>query len=172
MWHWSIWWLKYIALDLRIERWTFFQKGGFHDMKLQAMHHVLLIVNSNLLSSEFLSLASYHGNIFLSFIAHFHQFFSIIKFSSSFIILFFQLHLVFTDYPSFFLSLSILYRNNPKAAAISHNHLQPANQHQLPQLRWLYFTEPPATSADQPPASTTCPNDPLSAFPAPNYPIF
>ena len=90
MWHWSIWWLKYIALNLRIEHWTFFQKGGFHDMKLQAMHHVLLIVNSNLLSSEFLSLASYHGNIFLSFIAHFHQFFSIIKFSSSFIILFFN----------------------------------------------------------------------------------
>ena len=38
----------------------------------------------------------------------------------------FQLHPVFTDYRSFLLSLSILYRNNPKAAAISHNHLQSA----------------------------------------------
>lgn len=169
MWHWSIWWLKYIALNFRIEHWTVFQKGGFHDMKLQAMHHVLLIVNSNLLSSEFLSLASYHGNIFLSFIAHFHQFFSIIKCSSSFIILFFN-YIRFLPITGLFFCPCLYFIETTQKQLQSAT--TTSNQHQLPQLRWLYFTELPATSADQPPASTTCPNDPLSAFPAPNYPIF
>ena len=150
---------------LRCDGWvlsTIWNSKVFQQL-LRVMRHVVLIVNSDLISSEFASIA-YHRSILFWVSVHFSRFFSI---NQNFHLFFFQLLPVFTDDRLCFdpWKASIFCRTNPNQPQLPpinpsyphqgvytlQNHLQPIVTHPNDPQRYLTFpNHPQLASANQP----------------------